>query len=68
VDLFVTGDTAGAKDSVTLNGFQAVGGGSVNFTDAGTNTSHSYDLYQGTGTHTGVVVAVQHDLTVTVTP
>jgi hypothetical protein len=69
VDLFVTGDHDGAtKDSVSLNGFQAVGGPSVSFTDAGTNVAHTYDLYQGTGVHTGVVVAVEHDLTVAVAP
>jgi len=40
----------------------------VSFTDAGTNTAHTYDLYQGTGVHANVVVAVEHDLTVTVAP
>jgi hypothetical protein len=70
VDLFVTGDHDGAtKDSVSLTGFSAsaVATG-VTFTDPGTNNAHTYDLYQGTGTHANVIVAVEHDLTVTVTP
>jgi VCBS repeat-containing protein len=66
VDLFVTGDHDGkTTDTVNLNGFHALGGSPVAFTDPGTNTSHTYDLYQGTGTHTGVIVAVEHELDVT---
>ncbi|HVZ01193.1 MAG TPA: Ig-like domain-containing protein [Dongiaceae bacterium] len=70
VDLFVTGDhDGGTKDSVALNGFSGTAiATSVTFTDAGTNTAHTYDLYQGTGAHANVVVAVEHDLTVTVAP
>jgi VCBS repeat-containing protein len=68
VDLFVTGDhDATAKDAVTLTGFSGAAiATNVTFTDPGTNTAHTYDLYQGTGTHTGVIVAVEHALTVTV--
>ena len=68
VDLFVTGDTGATKDTVNLNGFSAAAVASnVSFTDPGTNTAHTYDLYQGTGAHTGVIVAVEHGVTVNVT-
>jgi serralysin len=67
VDLFVTGDHQGtAQDTVNLNGFSSASIGSGTFTDAGTNNAHAYDLYQGTGANAGVIVAVEHDLTVNV--
>jgi VCBS repeat-containing protein len=67
VDLFVIGDHQGtAQDAVNLNGFSAAPVGTGTFTDAGTNTAHTYDLYQGTGANAGVIVAVEHDLTVKV--
>ena len=69
VDMLVIGDNEGSsKDTVNLNGFssQAVAT-SVTFTDDATHASHTYDLYQATG-NSNVVVAVEHDLTVKVTP
>ena len=66
VDLFVIGDNAGGtKDTVDLNGFgaAAIATGQA-FVDAVTGVSHTYDLYQGTGVNTGVVVAVEQGLTV----
>ena len=60
---------ATSKDTVNLARFdKAAIATNVSFTDAGTNTAHTYDLYQGTGVHANVVVAVEHDLTVTVAP